>query len=397
MQDCILAAHDSYNKDSLITAVLQSIKADSVNKTIQTLQDFNTRFALAPDHKDVAVFIQKKLITLGYTNTKLDSFFLDSIQWPLNSGIFNSSWQYNVIAQVDGTVDDTKIYILGAHYDNIVIQGDAYTTVPGADDNASGIAAMLETARVFKLNSIQPAYTIRFVAFSVEEFNLDGSNNYAFKVGSAGEHIALMINNDMIAHNYQPANDWKFTIQKYPNTDWVETLTDQIAQNYTQLTPVVATNDIAYSDSYLFNLWGYDAVFYQEYNFNTYLHTVSDIIDSLDMNYCAEVTKVSCGMLLSTNLISTSTENISKNELLTEFYPNPVRDNLNISITSDKNQWATISVFDINNHLLLEKQVLLSQSGMNNFVFDLKPISRGIYYCMIKTSQSVNCQKIIKL
>ena len=397
MSNCILAQHVNYNKDSLIAAVLQSISPDSVRQTIQSLQDFNTRFALAPDHKDVALFIQKKLITLGYSNTKLDSFFLDSIYWPLNSGILNSSWQYNVIAQFDGMVDNSKIYILGAHYDNIVIQGDAYTTVPGADDNASGIAAMLETARVFKLHNIQPAYTIRFVAFSSEEFNLDGSNNYAFKVGSAGENIALMINNDMIAHNHQPANAWKFTIQKYPNTDWVETLTDQIVQNFTQLTPVVATNDITHSDSYLFNLWGYNAVFYQEYDFNTYLHTISDIIDSLDMNYCAEVTKVSCGMLLSTNLISTSTENIKKNELSTEIYPNPVRNNLNISINSNKNQLASVSVFDINNHLLLEEEVLLSQSDMNEFVFDLKTFSEGIYYCIIKTSQSVNCQKIIKL
>jgi len=397
MPDFVMAQQNNYNKDSLINAVLQSINADSVRQTIQTLQDFNTRFALAPDHKNPAVFISNKLKALGYNDVKLDSFMLDSIQWPQGSGTFYNTWQYTVVAQSNGTIDASKIFILGAHYDDILNQGDAFTYAPGADDNASGIAAMIETARVFKLHNIQPAYTIRFVAFAAEELYLNGSYKYTDKVFAANDNIVLMINNDMVAHNLQPANNWKFNIQKYPQTDWIENLTNQIAQDYTQLTPVVATNSIEHSDSYPFYLRGYPAVFFQEYDFCFLLHTISDSINSLDMNYCAEVTKISCGILLNTNLTSTGTANIQKAEINTDIYPNPVQDNMNVSINSKLNQKVTISVFDMNNHQVFENERLLTQSGINNFVYDLRSLSKGIYYCTIKTPQSVNCQKIIKL
>ena len=397
MSNCLLAQQDSYNKDSLITAVLQDIKADSVRKTIQNLQAFNTRFALAPNHKDVAIHILNKLTVLGYTNVKLDSFKLDSIQWLPGSGTYYSTWQYNVIAQIDGVLDASKIYILGAHYDNAVYPGNAFATTPGADDNASGIAAMLETARVFKLHNIHPDYTIRFVAFSAEELNLCGSNNYAGKVGNAFEDIVVMINNDMIAHNKQTANNWKLMIQKYPQTDWVVNLTNQIAQDYTQLSVTVDSNDIKFSDSYLSNLWGYDAVFYQEFDFDTLLHTTSDIIDSLDMNYCAEMTKISCGMLLSTNLNPTGIVKVQNTDFMSSIYPNPVTDNATLSINSNKDQKVNISIFDINNHKVFESEKFLTTQGINNFVLDLKPLSKGIYNCVIKTPQSFISHKVIKL
>ena len=392
-----LAQQASYNKDSLMTAVLESVNKDSVAQTIQSLQNFNTRFALAPNHKQVALFVADKLTALGYADVKLDSFQLDSLQWPPNSGIFHNTTQYNVIAQVNGLINPDKIFILGAHYDNVVYPGDAFATTPGADDNASGTAAMLETARVFKLHNIQPDYTIRFVAFAAEELSLNGSNNYAGKVGNAQEDLVLMINNDMISHSLQPANNWKIKIQKYPQTDWVVNLTNQIAQQFTQLTVVVDSNDIAYSDSYLFSLWGYDAVFYQENDFFTSLHTTFDVIDSLDMAYAAELIKISCGVLLSTNLTLTGMADCNATDLSSSIYPNPVLDKMTLNINSKLNQKALISIFNLNNQPVITQEKLLIASGMNNIVFDLKHLSKGIYYCVIKTSQSIYCHKIIKL
>lgn len=395
--DCLLAQQYSFNKDSLITAVLQDIKADSVRKTIQELQAFDTRFALAPSRKDVAVHILDKLTALGYTNAKLDSFKLDSVQWLPGSGNYYSTWQYNVIAQVDGVLDANKIFILGAHYDNAVYPGDAFATTPGADDNASGIAAMLETARVFKSHHIQPDYTIRFVAFAAEELNLCGSNDYAGKVGNAFEDIVLMINNDMIAHNKQAVNNCKLKIQKYPQTDWIVNLTEQIAQDYTALTVTLDSNAIAFSDSYLFNLWGYDAVFYQEFDFDTLLHTTFDIIDSLDMDYCAEMTKISCGMLLNTNLTLAGVETASKSDFISNIYPNPVTDIATLSINSNKEQKACIFIYDLNNRKVFEVEKSLKAQGINNFVLDMKPYTKGIYNCVIKTPQSFISHKVIKL
>ena len=66
----------------------------------------------------------------------------------------------NVIAEVPGTNRADELLLLGAHYDTA--EG-----TPGADDNASGVAALLELARLLREASLQE--TLRWVAFTLEE------------------------------------------------------------------------------------------------------------------------------------------------------------------------------------------------------------------------------------
>ena len=66
----------------------------------------------------------------------------------------------NLIATREGSTRRNEILLLGAHYDSVVGS-------PGANDNASGVAALLETARMFQ--ALKPALTVRFVAFVNEE------------------------------------------------------------------------------------------------------------------------------------------------------------------------------------------------------------------------------------
>lgn len=77
----------------------------------------------------------------------------------------------------------TQSVVLGAHYDHLgegwpdVHEGDSGTIHPGADDNASGVAVLLEVARTFA-KQVQPERSIVFVAFSGEEWGLKGSRHY---------------------------------------------------------------------------------------------------------------------------------------------------------------------------------------------------------------------------
>jgi hypothetical protein len=97
----------------------------------------------------------------------------------------------NVIGELPGTTTPENVYIIGAHYDHI--SGDR----PGGDDNASGTAGVLESARV--LSQYQFESTIRFVGFNAEEDGLLGSKNYVqdFVIPN-GENIVGMVNLDMI-------------------------------------------------------------------------------------------------------------------------------------------------------------------------------------------------------
>ncbi len=94
----------------------------------------------------------------------------------------------NVIAVKRGL--SSREIIVGAHYDS-VDDGE------GADDNASGVAVMLEVAEM--LHGVQTPYTIRFIAFGAEEADLDGSRSYVAQMDEADiENTVGMINLDSL-------------------------------------------------------------------------------------------------------------------------------------------------------------------------------------------------------
>jgi len=102
----------------------------------------------------------------------------------------------NVEAEVRGSQRPDDIIVIGAHYDSV--QGS-----PGANDNASGVAAMLALARAFAKAS--PARTLRFVAFTNEEPPLFqtkymGSRVYARRSRERGENIVLMLSLETIGY-----------------------------------------------------------------------------------------------------------------------------------------------------------------------------------------------------
>ena len=130
--------------EALIYQMTSEINADSIESYVTWLQHMGTRFTLSKDRKNVAVRIMNKFMQFGYTDVKLDSFWLERVY---RDSLFKQ-WQYNVIATLvpDGPSD--SVSVMGAHYDNILGTGDPFSVVPGANDNGSGIAAALEVSRV---------------------------------------------------------------------------------------------------------------------------------------------------------------------------------------------------------------------------------------------------------
>lgn len=102
----------------------------------------------------------------------------------------------NIAVEIKGTSAPEKILVIGAHYDTV-------PGTPGADDNASGIAGLLELARLLKGGSF--AMTIRFVAFTLEEppffrSRHMGSYVYAKSMKERGEQVEGMICLEMIGY-----------------------------------------------------------------------------------------------------------------------------------------------------------------------------------------------------
>lgn len=111
----------------------------------------------------------------------------------------------NVIAQISGDLNSNKIFVIGAHFDTV-------PNSPGADDNASAVAGMLEIARILK--DIEPDFSIQFVGFALEEVGLVGSRQYAQSVTAQGYDLIGMISLEMIGFTSNQPNSQKpfFTI-----------------------------------------------------------------------------------------------------------------------------------------------------------------------------------------
>lgn len=101
----------------------------------------------------------------------------------------------NLIAHVPGKTDN--VIVISAHYDHIgVINNEVFN---GADDNASGVAGLLQFAKYFSKN--KPNNTLIFALFDAEEMGLQGAKAFVSNPPVPLEKIKLNINMDMISHN----------------------------------------------------------------------------------------------------------------------------------------------------------------------------------------------------
>lgn len=100
----------------------------------------------------------------------------------------------NLILNLSARLDQHQArppILIGAHY-------DAVPGTPGADDNATGVAVLLETARLLTLEPAQ--HPIRLVAFDLEEYGLLGSARYATALKQQGQPLRLMLSLEMLGY-----------------------------------------------------------------------------------------------------------------------------------------------------------------------------------------------------
>jgi aminopeptidase YwaD len=115
---------------------------------------------------------------------------------------------YNVIAYLKGSHPESmdKLIVIGAHYDHLGMGGmgsssrkpDTTAVHNGADDNASGVAALIEIAEALSLGSGPPPNSYLFIAFGAEEMGLLGSKYYVNHPVMPLDDIRVMINLDMV-------------------------------------------------------------------------------------------------------------------------------------------------------------------------------------------------------
>jgi leucyl aminopeptidase len=282
--------------DSTITKCLSQFNADSLKSHILKLEAFPTRFMLADNHRDIALWLQKQFLYYGCDDVKIDSFQF-TVQYPPGIGPEYTTWQYNVIGTITGRVSPQVEYLLGGHYDDILQTGDPFIYVPGADDNGTAIATCLETLRVFKKLNYKPKATLKIVGFAAEELGLYGSGRYANVADNLGTNLKIAINMDMIGSD-STYDGWKIRFYKYEGSEYVATLGKYIAQNFTSLTPVEEDIVEQSTDSWSFFLKGFPTIWVHEEWMSPFYHSEADVDSNINFPYLTETAKTACGMLI---------------------------------------------------------------------------------------------------
>lgn len=215
------------------------------------------------------------------------------------------NWSYggysdrNVEATLFGTNGSgDAIYIICGHYDTVA-------NCPGADDDASGVATVLSAAYILRQYGFN--HTIRFVAFSGEEQWMLGSHEYAREAYESGDNIIAVLNVDMIGFAITSSHGSQIKIYKNVASKWISDFTINVSQDYYDyiLIDVVPLGE-APSDQLYFWEYGYDGVFYHEYEFNYYYHTSQDIIDNMNITYATRCSKLIIAALAKLNQLSSN-------------------------------------------------------------------------------------------
>ena len=222
-----------------VSAVVSEASVGRIFGYEKTLFDFDSKHITRPGNKLASTYLAETYKSFGYQ---------PQLQWfsrPEAAG----GQTANVVATLQGTVNPELVYVVSSHYDSVAIG-------PGADDDTSGTAALLETARMLSRHP-QPA-TIVFASFTGEESGLLGSREFVRRAVADKAQIVGALNNDMIGW----ANDHRLdnTI-RYSNP---------------------GIRDIQHAAAIQFsNLITYDALYYKNTDAHAYYEAYGDIVGGI--------------------------------------------------------------------------------------------------------------------
>ena len=279
---------------AFIRSVVGQISEDELRSSVLDLQNFGTRYDASEGNKAASLYIMEKLKSLGLPEVSFDEFsYYNEL-----TGSFEAA--RNVVASKQGLQTPEKIIVLGAHFDSIsrhapdgrISALDKENPAPGADDNATGVAALLAAARV--LSSLEPSLTIRFCAFSAEEGGIHGGAHYAAECARKNEDIIAMINLDMIGYADQEPED--IDIFSNMKSEWLLNHIVNIAPVYTPGLPVYRRVDDSFDGSDHGPFWnnGYPAVCFMEdyYPSSRLYHGPADTAETINTHFALRCTQL---------------------------------------------------------------------------------------------------------
>lgn len=278
------------NKDAKIESALNEVKEENLRSYVQWLSSFPNRFNKDSQPNKHIVEMKQRLEAMLANAT---------IPYEVSEISHSSTKQNSLRVRLIGSQRPQEIIVLGGHLDSINQSWGGGTQAPGADDNASGSANLIEALRIL-MDKEQPKRTIEFFWYAGEESGLLGSAEIAKQYKAEKKDVVAVLQLDMTLF----PGSGEFTIGSM--TDFTSSwLRDYLkAMNDTYLHARVIDDQCGYgcSDHASWNRQGYPALMPFEASFrgsNKNIHTSKDVI-SPDSNFrhSAVYTKIALVMAM---------------------------------------------------------------------------------------------------
>ncbi len=308
--------------------IISSISPDSLMAHVEALTEYpggssRSRYALREEClTEAKPYIMDRLNEYLPTRAFVDTQRFTIRGWTCEEGVGGPIIDYpadNIIGVLPGTGRLSGYYVICAHYDAIALKsfpGSAMwwceNPAPGADDNATGVATVLEAARA--LSGVSFPFDIRFVLFSGEELGLHGSRAYADSVAgyrkpdsafiAPPDTIYGVLNVDMIGYKTAAGNNDTCHIVTNAGSVWLaDWIVDTAESLYVDLFPSFDAHKIEhphrYSDHDSFWSRDYDAILAIEHTesraWNPNYHTIDDVRSAIYPSQFASATRMVTG------------------------------------------------------------------------------------------------------
>ncbi len=366
-----------------IRALMDSVSIDSIKGTIEHLCSYHTRRYDSRFIYDVQDWLYEHYSTMNVDTVVKHDFKLHNLSITETGD--------NILAIQWGTKYPDEFVICGAHYDSYSWDGYDPDTIrsPGADDNASGVAGIIETARILSPYTFDRS--VIYANWCAEECGLLGSAAYAADCAEQGMDIVGYFNLDMTGY-LEEGSDIHVHLMYTTQDSTIANYVYNFSHIYFPEMPIrqawLTWGDSDYSS---FNRNGYPAVHpFEDVNASSpFIHSRDDIlglsVNNLDQ--CKRFTELNLGLVAT--LAGINNYAVPENEVTkVALYPNPAKDAVNI-LAENGLQRITVSNF-------LGQQIeTIDLNGISHYVLNTSDYATGIYLVSITTDKGVAARRLV--
>jgi len=263
--------------DDQLADIIAAVDTDELYRYDKTIQDVGPHPTGSDECRQVASFIYSEFESYGLNVT-------------YHAWQHNSLSGDNVVATLPGKTNYTVI--ISAHYDTV-------EDSPGADDDGSGVSSVLMAAQILSSYSFQ--HTVKFICYSGEEQGLYGSGAYARNAYQQRENILAVLQLDGVGHAVSREGGSTIRLCANDASIWLTDAAQQVLDSHGDSIDlsIHRNRNFPGSDHQSFINYGYEGVFFLEYEFNPHYHSPQDTIEHVNFSYLTKVCKLATATVAS--------------------------------------------------------------------------------------------------